>query len=71
MKDVLLEYTVIEDMVRVAAIDDVTGTEAILIGPASAGREALGQAAAQKLEYVLAKRAAAAETRRPRPGYWA
>lgn len=71
MKDVLLEYTVIEDMVRVAAIDDVTGTEAILIGPASAGREALGQAAAQKLEYVLAKRAAATEIRRPRPGYWA
>lgn len=71
MNDVLLEYTVIEDMVRVAAIDDATGTEAILIGPASAGREALGQAAAQKLEYVLAKRAAASETRRLRPGYWA
>ena len=71
MNDVLLEFTVIEDMVRVAAIDDATGTEAILIGPTSVGRDALGQAAAQKLRYVMDKRAAPVTPETPRPGYWA
>ncbi|ANK80098.1 DUF6898 family protein [Minwuia thermotolerans] len=71
MSDVYLEYTVMDDMVRVAAIDEATGTEAILIGPVSAGRKALKQAAIQKLEYVLAKQAKAARSDTPRPGYWA
>lgn len=71
MNDILLEYTAIEDMVRVAAIDDVTGAEAIIVGPASVGREALGQAAAKKLSYVLSKRLKPAEAANPRPGYWA
>ncbi len=70
MSAVLIEYTVMDDMVRVAAIDEATGTEAILIGPVSAGRTALKQAAIQKLEYVLAKQARTAPTQR-RPGYWA
>ncbi|WP_416898458.1 MAG: DUF6898 family protein [Minwuia sp.] len=72
MSDVLLEYTVIDDMVRVAAIDGETGTEAILVGPASAGREALSRAARQKLRYVMQKQeSAAAEKTANRPGYWA
>lgn len=71
MKDVLIEYTAIEDMVRVAAIDDMTGAEAVIVGPASAGREVLGQVAAQKLSYVLSKRMKAEEGRSTRPGYWA
>lgn len=71
MKDVLIEFTAIEDMVRVAAIDDMTGAEAVIVGPASAGREAVGQAAAQKLSYVLSKRMKAEQGRSSRPGYWA
>lgn len=71
MNEILLEYTAIEDMVRVAAIDDVTGTEAVIVGPASAGREALGQVAAQKLTYVLSKRMKPEVGRSTRPGYWA
>ncbi|WP_417517474.1 DUF6898 family protein [Minwuia sp.] len=71
MAEILLEYTVIDDMVRVAAIDGETGVEAILIGPSSAGRAALSRAAAQKLKYVLAKRARTTKTVAQRPGYWA
>ena len=71
MSDVLIEFTAIEDMVRVAAIDDMTGAEAVIVGPASAGREALGQAAAQKLGYILAKRARTDVESSTRPGYWA
>lgn len=70
MSDVYLEYRVMDDMVRVAAIDEATGTEAILVGPLSAGRAALKQAAIQKLEYVLARQADRPKTA-PRPGYWA
>lgn len=71
MSDVYLEYTVMDGMVRVAAIDEATGTEAVLIGPVSAGRKALKQAAIRKLEYILAKQAKAADGDARRPGYWA
>jgi len=72
MSDVLLEYVVVDDMVRVAAVDGDTGTEAIIVGPVSAGRVALGNAATKKLDYIRAKMAKQSHTeRRVRPGYWA
>jgi len=38
---------------RVTAIDAETGTEAMIIGPANAGRAALERAALAKLRYVM------------------
>ena len=52
---VLLEFVVQGNVVKATAIDSVTGIEASIVGPVRAGRQALGQAAAQKLQYVLAK----------------
>ncbi len=72
MSEVLLEYVVVDDLVRVAAIDGSTGTEAILVGPLSAGRQALGHAAAKKLNYVMSRKAKMASERVAHPpGYWA
>jgi hypothetical protein len=71
MNEVLLEFHVIDDMVRVAAIDGETGTEAVLVGPLSAGREMLGRAATRKLKYVLSRRTEKRADRASRPGYWA
>lgn len=51
-----VEYQRIGAIVKVTAIDPVTGTEAVLQGPASAGDHALGQAAVKKLEFLLRKK---------------
>jgi hypothetical protein len=51
----LIEFVVQGSVVKTTAIDSVTGTEASIVGPANAGREALMQAARRKLEYVLKK----------------
>ncbi len=43
-------------MVKVTAVDSVTGVEASIVGPANAAQSALADAARRKLEYVLKKR---------------
>jgi len=52
---VLLEFTRVGNSVKVCAIDQNSGTEVTLVGPASAAEADLRQAALQKLKYVLSK----------------
>jgi hypothetical protein len=54
--EILIEFVVQGSVVKATAIDPVTGTEAAIVGPANAGREALIEAARRKLDYVLKKK---------------
>lgn len=53
MREVLFERIVTGNVARVAAIDPVTGTEAIVMGPASAPPSDLETLAVRKLERLL------------------
>jgi hypothetical protein len=55
--EILLEFVVQGGVVKATAIDAATGTEASVVGPATAGRQVLAQAAARKLRYILGKKA--------------
>lgn len=48
-----VEFKRVGSIVKVTAIDSVTGREAVIQGPASAGEHALAQAAVKKLEFLL------------------
>ncbi len=54
-REVLFEFVVQGNSVKVTAIDPDSGTEASIVGPASAARHTLEAAAARKLLYVLKK----------------
>ena len=54
--EVLFEFVVQGHVVKATAIHAATGAEASIVGPANAGREVLAQAAARKLQYVMAKK---------------
>jgi hypothetical protein len=54
--EIFIEFIVQGAVVKVTAIDSQTGTEASIVGPASAPRPALQSAAVRKLEYVLKKK---------------
>jgi hypothetical protein len=54
--EIYVEYVVQGNVVKATAIHAATGTEVSIIGPASAPRAALAQAAARKLKYVMAKK---------------
>ena len=54
--DILIEFVIQGNFVKVTAIDAATGTEGSIIGPANAPREALSQAAVRKLKYVIEKK---------------
>lgn len=56
-REIFVEFVVHGNTVKATAIDSVTGMEASIVGPATAGRDALSQAAVRKLEYVLKKNA--------------
>ena len=56
-QEIYVEFVVHGNTVKATAIDSATGLEASIVGPATAGREALTQAAIRKLEYVLKKNA--------------
>jgi hypothetical protein len=63
--EILFEFTAVGNSVKVCAVDPVTLREVSIIGPVSAGEEALKRAALQKLRYVLAgPRLAIDKTRR-------
>lgn len=49
----IVEFQSIGALVRVTAIDPVSGREVVIQGPASAGQQALARAAVKKLEYML------------------
>jgi hypothetical protein len=53
---IFIEFVVHGNVVKATAIDAATGIEASIVGPATAGQAALGQAAARKLEYVMKKK---------------
>lgn len=54
--EVFVEFVVQGNVVKATAIDSVTGTEATIVGPASAGRDMLAKAALRKLKFVLKKK---------------
>ena len=53
--EILLEFVSLGGSVKVTAIDAASGTEASIIGPASAPRSTLEAAAMRKLRYVMRK----------------
>ena len=53
-RDVYFEFTAIGATMRVAAIDALTGTEVVVMGPASASRADLQRLALGKLKARLA-----------------
>lgn len=55
--EIFLEFVAQGNAVKATAIHAATGTEASIVGPANAGRDALGQAAVRKLKYVMEKKA--------------
>lgn len=55
--EIYIEFVVQGAVVKATAIDPKTGVEASIIGPASASRADLSQAAKRKLDYVLKKQA--------------
>jgi hypothetical protein len=53
--EILIEFIVQGSVVKVTAIDAKSGTEASIVGPASAPRSVLEANAVRKLAYVLKK----------------
>lgn len=58
----LVEFQVVGNAVKVSAIDTMTLVEVSIMGPSTAKEAELSRLAVQKLEYMLAKRAAPADT---------
>ena len=54
--EILVEFVVQGSFVKVTAIDPVSGTEAVTMGPAGAPRAALSDAAVRKLKYMMRKK---------------
>lgn len=54
-EEVLIEFVTLGNAVRVTAIHVGTGTEATIVGPATASRAALEAAVHRKLAYVMGK----------------
>ena len=52
---VYFEHTILGDVARMAAIDSVTGTEAVVMGPARTPRSDLETLALRKLERLLGR----------------
>ncbi len=54
--NVIFEFSAVGNAVKVCAIDPDTGLEVSIVGPVSAGEEALRRTAMSKLRYMLEKR---------------
>ncbi len=54
--EILIEFIVQGNVIKVTAIDAASGVEASIVGPANAAREALSHAAVKKLKYVMQKK---------------
>ncbi|NIA67034.1 hypothetical protein HBA54_00335 [Pelagibius litoralis] len=57
-REIIFEFQRVGGYVKVSAVDTLTSAEVSIVGPPSAGQVQLERLAAQKLEYVLRKRAA-------------
>jgi hypothetical protein len=55
-REILVEFVILGNSVKATAIDPGSGLEASVIGPASAPRSAMADAARRKLEYVAKKK---------------
>ena len=55
--EIYIEFVIHGTVAKATAIDPVSGIEASVMGPASAGRAALADAARRKLAYLLRKSA--------------
>jgi hypothetical protein len=58
-REIYVEFIVHGAYVKATAIDGATGEEASIVGPATAGRESLAQAAKRKLDYLHRKKGGA------------
>jgi len=56
-REVLFEFVRVGSSVRVSAIDPRSNTEAVVVGPATAGEARLRQIAMAKLRFLLSKQA--------------
>jgi len=54
--EIFLEIVIQGTFAKATAIDSATGIEASVVGPASASRATLGEAARRKLEYLIRKK---------------
>jgi hypothetical protein len=54
--EIFVEFIVQGNVVKATAIDSATGTEASVVGPASASQAVMAEAARRKLDYVLKKK---------------
>jgi hypothetical protein len=54
--EIFVEFVVQGNVAKATAIDSLTGIEASIVGPASAGRDMLAKAALRKLKFVLKKK---------------
>jgi len=61
--NVIFELTVLGDVARMAAVDEATGTEAVVVGSARTARSDLEALALRKLEKLLAEKPAALDRR--------
>ena len=55
-KEIFVEFVILGNSVKATAIDPVTGLEASIVGPVSAPRSTLAEAARRKLEYLARKK---------------
>jgi hypothetical protein len=55
-KEIFVEFVQLGNTVKATAIDSESGLEASIIGPASAPRATLAEAARRKLEFVAKKK---------------
>lgn len=54
--NVIFEFSAVGNAVKVCAVDPDTGLEVSIVGPVSAGEDALRRTAMSKLRYMLEKR---------------
>jgi hypothetical protein len=54
--EILVEFVSLGNSVKVTAIDAASGVEASIVGPASAPRATLVDAAKRKLDFLMKKR---------------
>jgi hypothetical protein len=55
-KEIFVEFVILGNSVKATAIDPESGLEASVVGPASAPRAAMAEAARNKLNYVAKKK---------------
>jgi hypothetical protein len=55
-KEIFVEFVILGNTAKATAIDPESGREASIVGPASAPRSALADAARRKLEYLEKKK---------------